>query len=126
MKKKTIAILICTLMLSTIPLAAGLNNNIAEELVSKSVEGESPTPDIIGRIWLRGWLFRRIKTGNINNAIAIRLHFIEFTPTERTWGVVNIQRVAFRNSLLLGRMYETPLGVLVYVIGFFKGGLEVY
>jgi len=113
-------------MLATIPLAAGLNNNIAEESGSKSVDGESPTPDIVGRVWLRGWLFRRIKSGHINNAIAIRLHYIEFTPTERTWGVVMFKRVAFRDFLYIGRMYETPLGVLVFVFGFFRGGLEIY
>ena len=126
MNKKITALLVCTLMLSTIPLAAGLSNNIAEEIESKSENGESPTPDIVGRVWLRGWIFRRIKTGHISNAIAIRLHYIEFTPTERTWGVVNFQRVAFRDFLYIGRMYETPLGVIGYVFGFFKGGIDIY
>jgi len=116
-KKKITALLVCLLMIATIPLAAG---------VMEDRESESPTPDIVGRVWLRGWLFRRIKSGNVNNAIAIRLHYIEFTPTERTWGIVMFKRVAFRNFLYIGRMYETPLGVLVYVFGFFRGGLEIY
>ena len=103
-------------MVSTIPLVAG----VTEERES------SPNPDIVGRVWLRGFLFRRIKTGHISNAIAIRLHYIEFTPTERTMGIVMLKRVAFRDFLYIGRMYETPLGVLVYVFGFFRGGLEIY
>ena len=113
-KKKLLGVFVCMLMLTTIPLAAGMME-----------DGESPTPDIVGRVWLRGWLFRRIKSGNVNNAIAIRLHYIEFTPTERTMGIVVLKRVAFRNFLYLGRMYETPLGGLVYVCGFFRGGLEI-
>lgn len=87
------------LMLFTIPLAAGLNNNIAEEISSKSVNGESPNPDIVGRVWPRGWLFRRIKSGHLSNVITIRLNFIEFTPTESGWGVVIFQRVPFRDFL---------------------------
>ena len=116
MKKKITALLVCLLMISTIPLVAGTTED----------KESSPNPDIVGRVWLRGLMFRRIKSGPINNAIAIRLHYIEFTPTERTRGTVVLKRVAFRDFLYIGRMYETPLGMLVYVFGFFKGGLEVY
>ena len=104
------------LMMATIPLAAGM----------KEDRESSPNPDIVGRVWLRGLMFRRIKSGNINNAIAIRLHYIEFTPTERTRGAVTLKRVAFRDFLYIGKFYETPLGMLVYVCGFFRGGLEIY
>jgi hypothetical protein len=103
-------------MISTTPLAAGIEED----------QEPSATPDIVGRVWLRGFMARRIKSGHINNAIALRLHYIEFTPTERTWGVVTMKRVAFRDFLYLGRFFETPLGMLVYVCGFFRGGLEVY
>ncbi len=113
---KLASLFVCALMMSTIPLAAGVTEDIES----------SPNPDIVGRVWLRGLMFRRIKSGNINNAIAIRLHYIEFTPTERTMGTIVLKRVAFRDFLYIGRMYETPLGILVYVFGFFRGGLEVY
>jgi len=116
MKMKLASLLVCALMISTIPLAAGVTED----------REPSPNPDIVGRVWLRGLMFRRIKSGHINNAIAIRLHYIEFTPTERTWGTVTMKRVAFRDFLYIGRMYETPLGILVYVFGFFRGGLEIY
>lgn len=115
MNKKLIAFSVCLLMISTIPLVAGITED----------RDESANPDVVGRVWLRGLMFRRIKTGNINNAIAIRLHYIEFTLTERTWGTVVMKRVAFRD-MYIGRFYETPLGMLVYVCGFFRGGLEVY
>jgi len=104
------------LMMATIPLVAGVTED----------RESSPSPDIAGRVWLRGFMFRRIKSGHINNAIALRLHYIEFTPTERTWGVITMKRIAFRDFLYIGRFYETPLGVLGYVCGFFRGGLEVY
>jgi hypothetical protein len=104
------------LMIPTIPLVAGITQD----------RDSSANPDIVGRLWLRGFMLRRIKSGHINNAIAVRLHYIEITPTERTWGIVTMKRVAFRDFLSLGRFYETPLGMIVYVCGFFRGGLEVY
>ena len=116
MKKKITALLVCLLMIATIPLVVGVTEDIES----------SPNPDIVGRVWLRGLMFRHIKTGHINNAIAILLHYIEFTPTERTKGIVVLKRVEFSDFLYIGRMYETPLGILVYVFGFFRGGLEVY
>ena len=116
MNRKVVCLSICFLMLSTVPLAAGITED----------RDPSPNPDIVGRLWLRGFMFRRIKSGHINNAIAIRLHYIEITPTERTWGTVVMKRVAFRDFLYIGRFYETPLGMLVYVCGFFRGGLETY
>jgi len=103
-------------MVATIPLVAGVTED----------RESSANPDIVGRVWLRGFMFRRIKSGHINNAIALSLHYIEFTPTERTWGSITMKRVAFRDFLYIGRFYETPLGMLVYVCGFFRGGLEVY
>ena len=38
MNRKIVSVLICLLFISMIPIAAGLNNNIAEERGSKSVD----------------------------------------------------------------------------------------
>ncbi len=114
MKKKIIGILICLLMVSTIPLAAGMTESEPEK-----------EPTDIGRVFLKGLLFHRLRKGNMNHALAIRLFYIEITPTERTMGWVTLNTVWFKDSVYLGRMYEVGLGLFTYVFGFFAGGLEV-
>jgi len=57
--------------------------------------------------------------------MALRLHYIEFTPTERGTGTVMMNRVTFKDPARTGRMYEFGAGLLTYVIGFFEGGLEI-
>jgi len=115
MKKKIIGLLVCTLMLSTIPLAAGMTDTEPE-----------PQPELdIGRVFLKGLIFRCNRFGNINHGLAIRLFYIEVTPTERTWGWVTFNHVTFRDSAYAGRMYEVGLGLFTYVFGFFMGGLDI-
>jgi hypothetical protein len=115
MKKKIIGLLICMLMMTTIPLAAGMTETEPEK---------EPTLDV-GRVFLKGLLFHKLRKGNVNHALAIRLFYIEFTPTERTMGWVTLNTVWFKDSAYLGRMYEVGLGLFTYVFGFFEGGLEV-
>jgi len=115
LNKKILGLFICILMISTIPLAAGVTD---EEPDSE------PTLDV-GRVWLRGLLFRCNRWGNINHALAIRLHYIEFTPSERTAGIITMNHVVFRDSAYLGRMYEVGLGLFTYIFGIFLGGLEI-
>jgi len=114
-KKKLLGVFVCMLLLAMTPLVAG---------VSESEPDSEPTLDI-GRVWLRGLLFRCNRVGNDNHAFAIRLHYIEFTPFDRDSGLVTMNRVIFGDSAYLGRMYEVGLGTFTYVIGFFEGGLEI-
>ncbi len=115
LKKKILSIIICILIISTVPLAAGINDE----------EPESQTTDI-GRVWLRGLCFNLVDLGHKNYGWAIRVHYIEFTPTERTTGFVTLKRIAFGDSILAGRIYEPgPLGFFVFVFGLFRGGLEI-
>ena len=115
LNKKIIGILICLLVLSTIPLAAG----------TEEKESEPQAQLDVGRVWLRGLLFRCNRWGNVNHGLALRLHYIEVTPSERTFGVVTLNHVMFRDSAYLGRMYEVGLGLFTYVFGIFMGGLEI-
>ena len=115
MKKKIIGLLICMLMLTTIPLAAGMTEKTEQD----------PEPLDIGRVFLKGLLFHKLRKGNTNHAMAIRLFYIQFTPTERTMGWVTLNTVIFRDSAYMGRMYEVGLGLFTYVFGFFEGGLQV-
>ena len=77
-KRKLLGLFACMLLLTMIPLVAG---------VTESEPDSEPTLDA-GRVWLRGLLFRCNRVGNVNHALALRLHYIEFTPTERTAGMV--------------------------------------
>jgi len=80
----------------------------------------------IGRVWLRGLLFRCNRVDDADRALAIRLHYIEFAPFDRTSGMVTMNRVIFNNpGAYGGRMYEVGFGMFTYVIGFFEGGLEI-
>jgi hypothetical protein len=115
MKKKIIGLLICMLMLTTIPLAAGMTEETEQD----------PETQAIGRVFLKGLLFHKLRKGNTNHAMAIRLFYIQFTPTERTMGWVTLNTVIFKDSAYLGRMYEVGLGLFTYVFGFFEGGLEI-
>ena len=114
MKKKIFGLLICILLISTIPLAAGITDEPEKE----------PGLDV-GRVWLRGLLFRCNRWGNLNHALALRLHYIEFTPSERTMGIITMNHVAFRDSAYLGRMYEIGFGLFTYIVGVFMGGIEI-
>jgi len=101
-KKKIMGLLVCMLMMTTIPLAAGM---------TETEPDAEPTLDV-GRVFLKGLLFHR-------------LFYIEITPTERTFGWVTLNHVVFRDSAYLGRMYEVGLGLFTYIFGFFLGGLEI-
>jgi uncharacterized lipoprotein NlpE involved in copper resistance len=79
----------------------------------------------VGRVWLRGLLFRCNRVGDVYYAFALRLHYIEFTPTERTGGMVIMKHMVFTDSARTGRMYEFGAGLFTYVFGFFEGGLEI-
>lgn len=114
MKKKIIGLLVCTLMLATVPLAAGVTQE-------KEIEPELD----VGRVFLKGLIFRCNRFGNVNHGLAIRLLYIEITPTERSWGWVTFNRVTFRDSLYMGRMYEVGMGLFTYVFGLYAGGLEI-
>jgi len=114
LKKKIISIILCLLFVLTVPMATGVQK-----------EPEPDTTDI-GRVWLRGLCFNLVDLGRKNFGWAIRVHYIEFTPTERTTGVLRLKRFAFGDSILAGRMYEPgPIGFFTYIFGVFRGGIEV-
>lgn len=112
-RKKLLGVFTCMLLIAMIPLASGMTES----------EPDSESTLDVGRVWLRGLIFRCNRVGNDNHAFAIRLHYIEFTLTERTAGMVTLNRVIFGDSTTYGLMYE--VGRFTYVFGFFKGGLDI-
>jgi len=109
------SIILCLLFILTVPMATGIEDKELE-----------PETEDIGRVFLRGMCFNLVDLGRMNYGWAIRLHYIEFTPTERTTGILRLKRVAFGDSILAGRMYEPgPIGFFTYVFGIFRGGIEI-
>lgn len=118
MKRKLIGILVCVLLLTTIPLAAGIT-------IEKETEPEEEPEGIFGLAWVRGWILNPRETGNRISGRAIRLHFIEFSGLETRRGVVTLRRVNFRAGMFLDITYMGELGSLAYVRGFVPGGIGI-
>ncbi len=117
MKKKILCILVCMLLLATIPLAAGM---------SFDNETEDETTGLVGWAWLRGWVLNPKVVGNKVHARALRLHYIEVSGTETNIGIVRFKQVEFRDGSPLGiRMEFGLLGSMSYVFGLFHGGLDI-
>ena len=115
MKKKVLSIIVCILIISTVPLAAGIADKDPE-----------PQAADIGRVWLRGLCFNLVDLGHKYYGWALRLHYIEFTPTERTTGFITLKRIAFGDSIMAGRIFELgPIGFFTIVFGLFRGGIEI-
>ena len=140
-KIKIIAIFLCILMLLTTTIAVGQTAEDQETeqipylLAIRDPEDEGGEEDeddedesdgILGWCYVRGWLMNKKIHGSTVEARAIRLSYIEFTPTGRSWGVVRLKKITFKERINFGRFYDFgPLGSLTYVTGFFHGGIEI-
>ena len=113
--KRIIGLLICMLVLSSIPIAAGVQVEQPEE---------QPT-DLIGMTWVRGWIFNPKTVLGMIHARAIRLHYFEITGMETDLGIVRVREVSFRDGVFLRFINVGPLGSLTYVIGLTYGGINI-
>ena len=111
MKSKVVGILVCIIMLATIPIAAGLNCEI---------EPECKTTDIFAKTTIRGIvLFPRIsQDGKTINFLALRLSFRIIEPDGITYGVVKLHRFQIPNN------FKGYLGNF-YIFGSFRGSLDI-
>ena len=89
--KRIIGLLVCMLVLSSIPIAAGVQVEQPEE---------QPT-DLIGMTWVRGWIFNPKTVLGMIHARAIRLHYFEITGMETDLGIVRVREVSFRDGVFL-------------------------
>ena len=116
MKKILIGIVLCMLLLASIPLTTGAK--VKEE------QDEEPV-DLVGLTWVRGWIVNpRIVLGMIS-ARALRLHYIELTGMETHAGIVRAKQVTFRDGLALRYVQIGPLGTITWVMGFIYGGINI-
>ena len=108
MKLKILGILISLMILTTIPIAAGMNIDIAQQKKSTA---------LLGKTYIRGIvLFPRIsKDGNIL-LFAIRLSFKTFSYEGLTRGVIKLQQLQIPKNFngFFGRfyIYGTFIGTL--------------
>ena len=115
-KRKILGILVCMLMLTTIPLAAG---SINEET------SDAETTDLIGRAIVRGFFMNPEYNGNDIQFRAIRIHYTVFTATEMKLGVVRLKMCEVKNGLFSNIHTFGPLNNFGYIIGFYQGGIEI-
>ena len=115
-KRKVIGILVCMLMLTTIPLAAGM---------TADSEPDDPETTDIGRTIVRGFVFNYRPTGFGHQFFALRVHYIEITGTTRTTGVITFRPCDVGKELLIGFNYMGPVGMFGYMFGAtFRGGID--
>jgi len=115
-KRKIIGILVCMLMLATIPLAAGMTVDDAPD---------DPEPTAIGRTIVRGIVFNYRNSGFGNAFLALRVHYIEITGTQRTSGIVLMRPCTVGREMALGFRIDGPAGMFGYMIGAtFRGGID--
>ena len=115
-KRKILGILICVLMLATIPLAAGM-----------TIDSEPNDPETteLGRTVITGVVFNYRPNGLGHKFFALRVHYTEITGTTRTMGVVALKTVSVGKEANIGFAYVGPAGALGYMFGFtFKGGID--
>jgi hypothetical protein len=115
-KRKILGILICVLMLTTIPLAAGM---------TVDSEPDDPETTDIGRTIIRGFVFNYKPSGFGHKFFALRIHYIEITGTTRTTGVVIMKQCIVGRERNIGFNWCGPVGFFGYMFAStFRGGID--
>jgi hypothetical protein len=114
MKAKILSILICMLMLATLPLAAGAVN---------SEQDAETTDSVFGWTVIRGFVGNIKKEGNDLYFRAIRLHYSEITGMESSFGVIKFKRCRISDMGPDRMLTFGPLGSLTWIFGLCHGGL---
>lgn len=100
------------LLLSTIPVAAGINTEKTEE----------PT-ELLGWTFIRGLVFNMKKIGNDLYFRTIRLHWTEFTGSEFGMGVMRLKHVKVSDLGPDRQLTFGPLGSLTWIVALCHGGI---
>jgi len=117
MKKKIIGILICMMMLSTIPVVAGTTMDVEPKVESK----EDPT-SLLGVTFLAGFVLNPTESPNGRiNANAVALLYYDRGIIKKDSGVVTgLRKVSFKNTQFLIVYEQESLG-LARVFGICTG-----
>ena len=114
MKAKILSILICMLMLATLPLAAGAMN---------SEQDADTTDSIFGWTIIRGFIGNLKKQGNDLYFRAIRLHYTEITGMEMSTGIIKLKRCRISDMGPDRQLTFGPLGSFTWIFAICHGGL---
>ena len=117
-KRKIIGILICMLLLTTIPLAAGMT-------VEKETEPEEEPEGIFGITIIRGFVSNVKQSGASITFRAIRLHYLTISGMEQSIGVLRFEKCTVDDFIFERRLDIGPLGLFSWIFGIVRGGLEV-
>ena len=122
-KRKIIGILICMLMLTTVPLAAGMN--IEKETQPEPIEAipDEETDGIFGITIIRGFVSNVKQKGTDITFRAIRLHYLKISAMEKSTGVLRFEKCRV-NDFIFERRYDMgPLGSFSWIFGIVRGDL---
>ena len=115
-KRKIIGLIVCFLMIATIPLAAG---------IATDDNPEDPQTSEFGRTIVRGFVFNYRPSGFGHKFFALRIHYIEITGRTRTMGVITMRPVSVGREANIGFNYCGPFGMFGYMFAAtFKGGID--
>ena len=114
MKAKILSILICMLMLATLPLAAG---------AMTSEQDADTTDSIFGWTIIRGFIGNLKKQGNDLYFRAIRLHYTEITGMEMSTGIIKLKRCRISDMGPDRQLTFGPLGSFTWIFAICHGGL---
>lgn len=117
-KKKSISILVCLLLLGMIPITSA---------ISADTTIEDPEETAIGRTIIRGFVFNFRPSGFGYRFLALRIHYMEFTGRQRTSGVLIMKQCQVGRETNFGFKLIGPAGFFGYMLGStYRGGLEYY
>lgn len=111
MFNKILAILMCMMFLTLIPIGISTQKEVEKE-------------DLLGWAWVRGFVLNPKVQGNTLTCRALRLHVIEFTPQGTSIGIYRLRSVSMNDNRLLRHRDMGILGTLSFLYGFTHGGVE--
>jgi len=115
-KRKIIGVLICMLLLTTIPLAAGMT-------IEKETEPEEEPEGIFGITIIRGFVANVKQRGTDITFRAIRLHYLTISVMEKSIGVLHFEKCRVNNFIFERRWDMGPLGTFSWIFGIVRGDI---
>jgi hypothetical protein len=108
--------LICLLLLGMIPITSAIN---ADTIL------EDPEETALGRTMIRGFVFNFRPNGFGYKFLALRIHYIEITGTQRSSGVLIMKQCTVGRETNFGFKLIGPAGFFGYMLAStYRGGIN--
>ena len=118
MKTKIVALMMCMLMITIVPLAAGMT-------IEKETEPEEESEGLFGITIIRGFIANVRQKGTDITFRAIRLHYFTISGMEKITGVIRLKKCTVDDFAFERRWDIGLLGSFSWIFGIVRGGLEV-